>query len=373
MSNFDLQRLSAPVPYRVIEQDGPVQAILYDNEPFGGKPTQVFAYLGVPAAAEGQLPAMVCVHGGGGKAFKEWVELWVARGYAAIAMDLSGRGIDGERMPSGGPEQTDDVKFSTAVDWPDMWTYHAVCAVLRAHTLVRALGPVDATCCGITGISWGGFLTCIAASVDPRFRCAIPVYGCGFIQDSDVENWMELFAAMTDRQRIHWLAHCDPSSYLRAATLPMLFVSGTNDIYPLDILERSAGLAQGKTARCLRLEMPHGHYAGWEPEEIGLFADQHLAAGEPLPVIRSVTVDGDSAIAEFASDRPICNGHLLYTTCRKPWRERRWQQCPASLTKQAVAATLPADASAVILAIEDDRGAYISSPCLELRPPGMAP
>lgn len=38
-----------------------------------------------------KVPGMVLVHGGGGTAFEDWVQLWVQRGYAAIAMDTCGQ------------------------------------------------------------------------------------------------------------------------------------------------------------------------------------------------------------------------------------------------------------------------------------------
>ena len=42
--------------------------------------------------------------------------------------------------------------------------------------LLRAQPDVDAARIGLTGISWGGYLTCITAGVDDRFRFAVPVY-----------------------------------------------------------------------------------------------------------------------------------------------------------------------------------------------------
>ena len=50
---------------------GLVQEVFYDGEPFRCKPTRVFAYLGRPAEGIGPFPAMVLVHGGGGKAFRD--------------------------------------------------------------------------------------------------------------------------------------------------------------------------------------------------------------------------------------------------------------------------------------------------------------
>src|SRR5690606_33907498 len=135
----------------------------------------------VPRAGEGPFPAMVLVHGGGGKAFPEWARLWADRGYAAIAMDLSGRGPDGERLPDGGPEQSDGEKFRDFE--PDeagrMWSYHAVAAAVRAHSFLAARPEVDGDRIGVTGISWGGYLTCIVAGIDDRVKVAVPVYGCG--------------------------------------------------------------------------------------------------------------------------------------------------------------------------------------------------
>ena len=55
--------------------------------------TKVFAFVGIPegASAENKVPGIVLVHGGDGTAYYEWVDFWVKRGYAAIAMDTEGR------------------------------------------------------------------------------------------------------------------------------------------------------------------------------------------------------------------------------------------------------------------------------------------
>ncbi len=164
-----------------------VKGLFFEGVPFKGKPTRVFAYYGIPegASAKKKVPAMVLVHGGGGSAFHRWVKMWVDRGYAAISMDtcgaISGNGYNNhKRHDFSGPAGWGDF---TGVDKPieDQWTYHAVAAVTRAHSLLRSWEGVDADRIGITGISWGGYLTCISASVDKRYKFAAPVYGCGFL------------------------------------------------------------------------------------------------------------------------------------------------------------------------------------------------
>jgi len=44
-----------------------------------------------PRETKEKVPAVVLVHGGGGTAFADWVKMWTACGYAAIAVDLEGQ------------------------------------------------------------------------------------------------------------------------------------------------------------------------------------------------------------------------------------------------------------------------------------------
>ena len=114
---------------------GAVQEVYYEGEPFEDRGSRVFAYLGRPRnQGEGPFPAVVLVHGGGGKAFSTWAEHWANRGYVSLAMDLSGKGPEG-RLSDGGPDQDDKSKFRdfTVNEITNMWTYHAVANVIRCH------------------------------------------------------------------------------------------------------------------------------------------------------------------------------------------------------------------------------------------------
>ena len=193
---WDLAALSAAPPFNWADKTSEVRSLYYKSVPFHGKPTRVFAYYATPGTLAGdtskdkELPGIVLVHGGGGQAFKEWAELWAKRGYAAIAMDLAGCGPDKNRLEDGGPDQSDKTKFG-AIDLPvtEQWTYHAVANVILAHSLIRSFEEVDADRTALTGISWGGYLTCIVAGLDNRFQAAVPVYGCGFLHENSV--WLD--------------------------------------------------------------------------------------------------------------------------------------------------------------------------------------
>ena len=87
------QLTEAPAIYPAdgFEAEGDVKAIFFDALPWSGKPTRVFAWMGVPSGAGGKVPAVVLVHGGGGTAFKEWVQKWNEKGYAAISIAVEGQ------------------------------------------------------------------------------------------------------------------------------------------------------------------------------------------------------------------------------------------------------------------------------------------
>jgi len=212
---WDLEELSKPPEFEWAEGKE-VRSLYYKSEPYKGITTRVFSYYATPGTVSGdptrdkQLPAVVLVHGGGGTAFPNWVRLWAKRGYAAIAMDLAGCGPKKDvRLPDGGPGQGHDMKFETIDQSPtEQWTYHAVANVMRAHSLILSFPEVDDERTAITGISWGGYLTCIVAGLDSRFKAAVPVYGCGFLHENS--TWLNEFEKMSAESRAKWIQLWDP-------------------------------------------------------------------------------------------------------------------------------------------------------------------
>lgn len=348
-----------------------VQAIFYEGVPYGGKPTRVFAYWGLPRAdaptkRDGKFPGVVLIHGGGGTAFANWVKLWNDRGFAAIAMDVCGCVPTGsygnwQRHPEGGPAGW-DASFEQ-IDGPmqDQWQLHAVSAVMLAHSWLRAVPEVDADRIGVTGISWGGYLTCIVTGLDSRFRCSVPVYGCGYLGENSV--WLPSFAKLGQARAKKWLDQWDPSEYLGRTRTPMLWVNGTNDFaYPMDSWQRSVQL-HAPSLMCLRIRMPHGHgAAGENPEEIHVYMKHHLLGEAPLPRFVEVLKEGRQASARFSSDVPIDRAELCFTRDTGVWQERRWESMAAKLGKTSVAAEIPADASVWYFNLVDERDCVVSSP-----------
>jgi dienelactone hydrolase len=320
---------------------GLVQEVYYQGEPYQGKPTRIFAYVARPSEGAGPFPAMVLVHGGGGKAFRNWAEHWAQRGYVAIAMDTAGCGPNG-RLPDGGPGQGDESKFRnfTAAETSDMWTYHAVAAVMRGHSLVRSLPEVDRNRIGLTGISWGGYLTCIVAGIDERFKVAVPVYGCGFLGENSYWSDKSL-AGMNPESRQLWLRTFDPAEYVGGVRYPILFLDGSNDFaYPLDSFKKTSLLvAEQFRHASIILNMPHGHI--WTFGEVDAFVDSALRGGPPLPKLQALKVQNGVATASISLPASVKKAELIYTFDGGVWHKRQWQMIPADLEGAVISARLP--------------------------------
>ncbi len=373
---WDLVKLSAAPKfvYDAAQDKGDIKAIFYDGLPWHGKPTRVFAYLGLPKLEPGKkAPAMVLVHGGGGTAFDAWVRLWNSRGYAAIAMDTCGCVPLGKygawkRHDAGGPAGWGGFD---QLDQPveDQWTYHAVADAVLAHSLIRSRPQVDAEKTGITGISWGGYLTCITAGVDSRFQFAAPVYGCGFLGDNSVWRDAEL-RTLGPEKAAKWLKLWDPSVYLASAKMPMLWVTGTNDFaYPMDSLQKSYRLPKPPHTLCVRLRMPHGHGgAGENPKEIHAFAESILHRGAGLTPIEQTGRDGRIAWATFPVGSLVVKAELNYTKDTGRWQDRKWESVavPVDAKTGKISAELPPGTTTYYFNLIDNQEQVTSSEHAEL-------
>jgi dienelactone hydrolase len=398
--NLDALKKNAPA-MKWLTQDGPVRSLTYAGEKYQGRETSVFAFYASPATLGAEVkpgakfPGVVCIHGGGGTAFAEWVHLWARRGYAAIAMDLNGsrppdpvfdekgaaksnahdqktrtRLTDGG-PPHGHPEKFDSIGGDTSDDWP----FHAASSVIRAHTLLRSFPEVDAEHTAVTGISWGGYTTCLVASLDDRFKAAVPVYGCGFLFEGESVQKPSI-DKLGDR-RADWIREYDPSSLLPRCRVPVLFVNGTNDIhYPLDSYMKSYAVVPGEKHMRIQVKMTHGHPPGWSPPEIGLFIDSKCRDGKPLPSPGKPVIKGDAVKLTCASVPGATpqKAALHYTKDIGPRSKREWITVDAAVSQPALIAggamlqnnditapKPPAEANTWFLTITDERGAMVST------------
>ncbi|MFO7975635.1 MAG: prolyl oligopeptidase family serine peptidase, partial [Candidatus Hydrogenedentota bacterium] len=242
----------------------------------------------------------------------------------------------------------------------DYWVYHAIGDIVLAHSLLGSQPEVDAGRIGLTGISWGGFLTCLAAAVDSRFQFAIPVYGCGFI---DELSWKKSFDEMEPEKAEEWMRLWDPSHYVAAISMPTLWLTGATDPhYHLGAHSRTYLQAGGTKTLSIQPGLGHSHPAGWAPEEIYAYADSKLKNETPL--IRIVAQGGQatSAMAVFEGERPA-KAELMCTSDAGDWGSARWVSIPATIEGNRILAELPKDCAAYFFNLTDARGLITSSVC----------
>ncbi|WP_161625628.1 alpha/beta hydrolase family protein [Cyclobacterium qasimii] len=371
---WDLKALSDAPDFEWLNQSDSVWSLIYTGEEYEGKVTEVFAYYASPAtiggknAEIGDYPGIVLVHGGGGTAFRIWVKEWAERGYAAIAMDLGGDqplpndqqekvwGSKRARMEAGGPKQNDEYKFyRLGEDFTAQWQYHSVSNIVRAHSLIRSFPDVNADKTALTGISWGGYLTNLVAGVDHRFAAAVPVYGCGFLQEGSA--WDKQFDSLGVAETQRWVELWDPSSYVGNASLPMLFVNGTNDFaYFVENWQKTANLAKNSRFTLIP-EMKHSHPHGAAPEEIYRFISTTLENKSEF--ISSIKLKEKGDKAKYSISHASEEVYLAYTEDTKRSPERKWELVPLDKAKGKV--TVPSDAKLWYIYWVDDSGNRRSS------------
>lgn len=284
-----------PLPrYDVETASGTVRAgflpILGTGE--SGPPQKLFCYLGIPGNADPtrRVPGVVLIHGGGGFAYAEWVEEWMKRGYAAITVDNYGY------MPR------EDGQYYNNEEWPEQepmyratptgmigggfdlrhpeeplekqGMFHVVAANILAGNLLRSQETVDGDKIGITGISWGGFTTCIVIAYDQRFAFAAPVYGCACL--SWGPSYFAGFMRYPERVRL-W----EVGGRLGRFAQPILWVNDSQDNFFPPNCTSQCFLESVSGTILLKRDLLHYHK--FDIEEIYDFADWAVRGGEPLP------------------------------------------------------------------------------------------
>ncbi len=362
---------SSPIVYAAegFVPSGTIQPIFFEGLSYQGKPTRVFAWLGLPAKRSGKVPGVVLVHGGGGTAFKEWVQKWNEQGFAAISIAVEGqtderipeapRGAPWKRHANAGPARN-GIYGDSAEPLTDQWMYHAVSATILANSLLRSLPEVDATRVGVCGISWGGIITSTVVGIDPRFAFGIPIYGSGALDRAPNQYGRALKDQAVYREV--W----EPLLRLPRATMPLLWLTGPRDAhFPLDVQQASYRAAAGPRLVSVPFDMKHGHPPGWNPPDSYAFAKSIVETGRPWAREMSQEFRDGTARVAFETTRTVNNASLIFK------RDADWEQAPAKLAaspgRATASASVPAGTSAYYFNLDAD-GLTLSSEVQSINP-----
>jgi dienelactone hydrolase len=277
---------------------------------------------------------MVLIHGGGGTAFKEWVQKWNAQGFAAISIAVEGQTDVNENKVKGrsswarhafaGPAR-DGTFADTKLPLKDQWMYHALADTMLANSLLRSLPEVDASKIGVMGISWGGVITSTVIGLDERFAFGIPTYGCGHLFDAE-NGWGKALHDNEGYKQV-W----DGMNYADRVKMPVLWLSWPLDAhFPLGCQAEHYRKTPGPRMVSLVSKMGHSHPAGWNPPDSYAFAKSVVETGKPWGSSPSAKTKSGTAIAVFHSTKPITRAVLVSTTDKGFTGTRKWVETPAA-------------------------------------------
>lgn len=361
MKNVD-DPTQRPVHFDVLNSmsTGEIRGILYDGMEYKGMPTQVFAYLGIPegVTAENPAPAMVLVHGGGGKAYRDWVEMWVDRGYVALSYYfMESQASTDNTLPDGnkiyydgGPRRGGSINDEVYANIPEdeQWFYHAAADASLAYTLLDSLPEVKDGEIGISGISWGAVVTASVIGRDTRFKLAMPIYGAGYLDEN--------------KGNIKFTTKWDGKhnfDKVKASGMKTLWINSPTDHYFDVTTTTKSSEACGGESLILYM-FNHG-----EPSAAGLgetynYADSVFRGGASLPKVSVPKKSGNKVTVQVESSVPIESAAIYYTpidiTYNSSGCENLWLSRNAEISGGKVTAEIPNGTKGYYIEVKDTNG-----------------
>ena len=329
--------------------------------------TKVFCYVGIPetASAENKVPAVVLVHGATGTAYYDWVQMWTEKGYAAIAMDTEGR-MPTLNSTTMSPAWQDSVRehgplnqsfYDSDKPISEQWTYHALASVFASTSFIKSFEGVDQNKIGITGVSYGAYLTCLAAAYDDRYSFAAPVYGC---LGNSPNSSFPFGTYMVNNGNGSAVETWDDESILKDNRTPFLFVSGLPDTsFGSDSVTRTA-------KQCLYSQtifkpaLSHGHIQGADIEEIFSFADEIFYKKNALIKITGDPAEGVLDI-KVPKDVEIKSAQVYYTFSENIEMDTEWISGEVEVIGKNIIYDVDSSVKHYWVRVLDNRGFYACS------------
>ena len=198
---------------------GPAKSVTWTSDGFH---VQGWLLSPAPGTAEGKAPLIVRVHGGPASAvtsrFDDEALLFTSQGYAVFLPSPRGSFGQGEAFTRA------NVKDFGHGDLRDI--LRGVDAVVRAE-------PVDGKRVGLTGHSYGGFMSMWAVTQTNRFRATVASAGIAnwqsYYGQNGIDQWMIPYfgASVYDDPKVY--ARSSPINFIKQVHTPTLILVGERD------------------------------------------------------------------------------------------------------------------------------------------------
>ena len=238
----------------------PVERLLYPSK----DGTQIEGWVILPHgydASKGKYPLILNIHGGPHGAymnsFSAQFQLFAANGYAVLYANPRGSTNYGEKF-----------LWGTWGGWGNL-DYEDVMAGVD-HAMKRY--AIDEKRLGVTGYSYGGFLTNWAITRTTRFAAAITGAGISnWISDygtADIPRTKEseFFGTPWEPKAAELLIKQSPIVYAANVTTPTLFIHGEADLrVPIEQAEQMYVALKKRRVPAKFIRYPDSYHGGWSP------------------------------------------------------------------------------------------------------------
>jgi dipeptidyl aminopeptidase/acylaminoacyl peptidase len=208
------------------------------------------------------VPLILAIHGGPhgayGTDFNFQFQLWAANGYAVLYTN-----------PRGSTGYGEQFLWAT---WGGGWGIKDYEDVMAGVDYVSKTQRIDAKRLGVTGYSYGGFLTNWVITQTPRFAAAITGAGISnWISDyatSDIPRTKEseFFGAPWEPEGRRLLERQSPVYYANKVVTPTMFIHGEADLrVPIEQAEQMYLALKKRKVPARFVRYPDMYHGGWTP------------------------------------------------------------------------------------------------------------
>jgi dienelactone hydrolase len=361
-----------------------------------GEQVIIYGILARPAAP-GRYPGVLVCHGGGGyaDASAPAVKAWAKRGYVSFCQDQPGI-CNMRQASSSGPWSAKKWGLFTVEPDPTCNVlFDGVVAALNGLALLRSQPDVDRSRIGVTGGSWGGYMTTMVSGLaGDRVRAAFSIYGCGFYDEGS--HWSHTIGGLPEETRKRWVEHLDAGRQAKGIRAHYFIAAAANDwfFWPHIVMRTLNEIPAPKNlvfapndSHCITVPGGTGGPPAFDRQghrtymEI-LWMDYHLkGAGEPFPVCQPVGAPlrkGDAIEVRFrvAGPKPVRDASVWVAPAEMPWRLKWWRKVEVQPAGDGLyTALLPVEETEYALnwfgLATDERHISISTPMQEVQPAAL--
>ncbi len=238
----------------------PVMRVSYPSK--DGTPIEGWLILPTRADSTQPVPLILAIHGGPhgayGTDFNFQFQLWASNGYAVLYTNPRGSTGYGE-------------KFLWAT-WGGGWGIKDYEDVIAGVDYVAKQQRIDSKRLGVTGYSYGGFLTNWVITQTPRFAAAISGAGISnWISDyatSDIPRTKEseFYGAPWEPEGRKLLERQSPIYFANNVVTPTMFIHGEADLrVPIEQAEQMYLALRKRKVPARFVRYPDMYHGGWTP------------------------------------------------------------------------------------------------------------